>query len=75
MELWFGFWVVFMHINIVHFPWEEFLMRGEEEEEEEGSSSQQVGMLWCKVQQGAPKTCPKGRATPEKPNSAGSRWD
>lgn len=65
MELWFGFWVVFMHINTVHFPWEKFLVhREEEEEEEESSSSQQIRVPWSEVEQAAPKTHPKGRATP-----------
>lgn len=64
MELWFGFWGVFMHINIAHFPWEEFLVHQEEEEDEEGSSAQQIGVPWSEAQQAAPKTHPKGRATP-----------
>lgn len=47
MELCLGFWVVFMPINTVHFPWDELLVHwGEEEEEEEGeeegSRSQQI---------------------------------
>lgn len=51
MELWFGFWVVFMHIYTVHFSWEEFLVHWEEEEVEEGSSSQQIRVPWSRLLQ------------------------
>lgn len=64
MELWFGFWGVFMHINIVHFPWEEFLVHQEEDEEVE-----QCPTDWGAVERGTAgcsKNPSQGKSNPIK---------